>query len=72
MGIKKSTNPEIELLKDWERRRTTKERKGLQKYSGTIQLKRGNESLNLIEENTRNFEITIISYLLIHKTWLNL
>lgn len=48
-----------ELLKNWERIKTAKERKGLQKYSGDIQLERGTESVNLIEENTRNFEIII-------------
>lgn len=74
-GLNKKTQQQIqkyraikELGKEKDSQRKKRVAKVFRQYSIEIET----ESMNLIEENTRNFEITIISFLLIQKTWLNL
>lgn len=74
-GLNKKTQQQIqkyraikELGKEKDSQRKKRVAKVFRQYSIEIET----ESMNLIEENTRNFEINIISFLLIQKTWLNL
>lgn len=74
-GLNKKTQQQIQkyrAIKELGKEKDSQRKKTVAKVFRQYSIEIETESMNLIEENTRNFEITIISFLLIQKTWLNL
>lgn len=74
-GLNKKTQQQIQkyrAIKELGKEKDSQRKKTVAKVFRQYSIEIETESMNLIEENTRNFEINIISFLLIQKTWLNL